>query len=120
MPPAAACALQQTLAALDAKKAEALKHIPLVGKSVLADVLVIATGTSDRHVEALARTAAEALANNGLTARFEGLEDGQWVVVDAGDVVVHLFQAEARALYKLDDMWTANLAETLTEAIDAA
>ncbi len=120
MPSETAHLLQEITIALDAKKAEDIRHIHLAGKSVLADAFVIATGTSDRHVAALAQAAADIFRHYGLQVRFEGLTDGQWVVVDAGDIILHLFQEDTRNLYKLDDMWCANLPDTLTNSSDAA
>jgi ribosome-associated protein len=81
--------------------------IDLTGRSALTDALVIATGRSARHVTALAENLARRLKEWGYgTARMEGLAQGDWVLIDAGDVVVHIFRAEVRTYYDLEGMWS--------------
>jgi ribosome-associated protein len=101
-------AVQRTL---DDGKAENVVVIDLAGKSSIADYLVIASGRSQRQVVALAERLAEAL--DPLVARvsIEGLKQGDWVLIDAGDVIVHLFRPEVRDFYNLEKMWGATLPE---------
>lgn len=82
----------------------------LAGKADFADSMVIASGTSSRHVGALADRVAEALKSVGFeTVMVEGRESCDWVLVDAGDVVVHLFRPEVRSYYNLEKMWSVTL-----------
>lgn len=91
---------------LDDDKAEDVAVIDLAGKSSLADFMVIASGTSQRQVGAMAehlRERAKAAGYPGLSV--EGLPHCDWVLLDAGDVIVHLFRPEVRAFYDLEKMW---------------
>jgi ribosome-associated protein len=93
------------LAALD-KKAVGVEILDVAGKVDYADFLVIMTGRSDRHTQALAAGIEEALEKSGVHAiAVEGLPNGAWVLMDYGDVVVHVFQDDARQLYDLDGLW---------------
>jgi ribosome-associated protein len=93
-------------------KAEDLVVIDLQGKSGIADYMVIATGRSQRQVVSLAERLLEALKQNGHgQAAAEGLPHGDWVLIDAGDVIVHLFRPEVRSYYNLEKMWGATLGE---------
>lgn len=75
----------------------------------MTDALIVATGRSARHVTALAENLARRLKEWGYgTARVEGLTQGDWVLIDAGDVVVHVFRAEVRAYYDLEGMWSVD------------
>jgi len=106
-PPGPRARLNAVLASLDDDKAEDVTVISLRGKSALADHMVVATGRSQRHVATLAEHLAERLKALGLArVPIEGLRLGEWVVVDCGDVIVHLFQAEARAHYGIEKMWS--------------
>ena len=97
---------QIILSCLDDGKAEDIVSIPLAGKSSIADHMVIASGSSARQVAALAhRIEAEVKAKLGRTVRAEGLEAADWVLLDADDVIVHLFRPEVRAFYALEKMW---------------
>lgn len=106
--PRALLALIQTT--LDDGKAEEVVTIDLTGKSSIADFLVIASGRSQRQVVALAEKLRSALVE-GRKARApaEGLAQGDWVLVDAGDIVVHIFRPEVRAYYNLEKMWGTHL-----------
>jgi ribosome-associated protein len=97
---------------LDDGKAEDIAAIDLQGKSDIADFMVIATGRSARQVTALAQRLTEGFkeAGRGKVA-VEGLRHGEWVLIDAGDVVVHLFRPETRAYYNLEKMWGEALSE---------
>jgi ribosome-associated protein len=94
------------LASLEDDKAEDIVQIPLAGKSEIADHMVIATGRSSRQVSAIADKLADRLKHEaGLIARMEGKELGDWVLIDAGDVIVHVFRPEVRDFYQLERMW---------------
>jgi ribosome-associated protein len=93
---------------LDDGKAEDIVTVDLVGKSNFADCMIIASGRSARQVGALADQIAQALKQAGLRApSIEGQEHGDWVLIDAGDVIVHLFRPEVRLYYNLEKMWGA-------------
>lgn len=95
------------LSSLDQHKAEDLVSIDLTGKSDFADRMVIASGTSQRHVSALASHVIDALKQAGYEhVPAEGKETGEWVLVDAGDIVVHIFRPEVRSYYNLEKMWS--------------
>lgn len=92
---------------LEDHKAEDIVTINLAGRCSFADSMVIATGTSHRHVSALADHLCQALKAVGVPRlAVEGLTQGDWVLVDAGDVVIHLFRAEVRSFYALEKMWS--------------
>jgi ribosome-associated protein len=91
---------------LDEDQAQDVVSIPLEGKSSIADHMVIASGRSTRQVAAMATKLAEKLKQSGHgTPRIEGLPAADWVLIDAGDVVVHLFRPEVRSFYNLERMW---------------
>ena len=91
---------------LDQDQAQELVTIPLEGKSSIADHMVIASGRSTRQVAAMATKLAERLKKEGHgSPRIEGLPAADWVLIDAGDVVVHLFRPEVRSFYNLERMW---------------
>lgn len=94
------------LESLDDDQAQEVVSIPLAGKSSIADYMVIASGRSSRQVTAIAQKLAERIKRSGHgSPRIEGLPAADWVVVDAGDVVVHLFRPEVRGFYNLERMW---------------
>ena len=99
------------VAALDDNKAEDILIIPLAGKSALADYMVIASGRSAKHVTALANLAAEAAAKLDVKCRFEGKGNGDWVLTDAGDVILHIFRPEVRSFYNIEKIWCDRLDE---------
>ena len=95
------------LASLDDDQAVETVSIPLAGKSSIADHLVIASGRSTRQVASMATKLAERIkAETGRPARIEGLPNADWVLIDAGDVIVHLFRPEVRSFYNLERMWS--------------
>lgn len=92
---------------LDEAKAEEIVDIPLEGKSSLGDYMVIATGRSDRHVGAIADQLATKLKEAGLArVRIEGMQTCDWVLIDTGDIIIHLFRPEVREFYNLEKMWS--------------
>jgi ribosome-associated protein len=93
------------VAAID-KKAVGLEILDVAGRVDYADFLVVMTGRSDRHAQALAQGIEEALRKKGVRPiAVEGLPHGSWVLMDFGDVVVHVFQDEARQLYDIEGLW---------------
>ncbi len=104
--PLAGSIVQKVLASLDETKAEDIVSIDLRGKTALADDMIIATGRSTVHVGAIADKAIKALKAAGVIApRVEGLPQCDWVLIDAGDVIVHVFRPEVRQFYNLEKMW---------------
>lgn len=94
------------LASLDDDQALDTISIPLEGKSTIADHMVIASGRSTRQVASMAQKLAEKIKQQcGRSARIEGLPNADWVLIDAGDVIVHLFRPEVRSFYNLERMW---------------
>ncbi len=94
------------LKSLDDDQAIETVTIPLAGKSTLADHMVIASGRSTRQVASMANKIAERIkAETGRSPRIEGLPTADWVLIDAGDVIVHLFRPEVRSFYNLERMW---------------
>ena len=94
------------LQSLDDDQAQEIVSIPLEGKSSIADFMVIASGRSTRQVAAMAQKLTERLKTGGFGhCRIEGLPAADWVLVDAGDVVIHLFRPEVREFYNLERMW---------------
>ena len=96
---------------LDKYKAQDIVVIDLEGKSSLADCMVVASGTSGRQVAAMAEHLVEKLKAKGVVPRAEGLSRADWVLIDAYDVIVHLFRPEVREFYGLEKMWQAEIAE---------
>ncbi|HSG37227.1 MAG TPA: ribosome silencing factor [Paracoccaceae bacterium] len=98
--------LAAVLASLDDDKAEDIVEIPLRGKSEMADFMVIASGRSTRQVAAMSEKLTERLKQDlGVLCKVEGAEVGDWVLIDAGDVIVHVFRPEVREFYQLEKMW---------------
>jgi ribosome-associated protein len=99
------------LQSLDDAKAEQTVAIDITGKSSLADHMVVTTGRSNRHVAAVADQVVKAMRENGFTKpRIEGLPHADWVLVDGGDVIVHIFRPEVRDFYNIEKMWQADFA----------
>jgi ribosome-associated protein len=96
---------------LDDEKAQDIVFIDLVGQSSLADGLIIASGRSQRHVGAMADHLLRVLKDNGYgKARVEGLPHCDWVLIDSGDVIVHLFRPEVRSFYNIEKIWSVDSA----------
>jgi ribosome-associated protein len=94
------------LASLEDFKAEDIVSIDIEGKSPMADRLIIASGRSNRHVASLAEHVITALKEKGLgLPRVEGMPSADWVLIDQGDVIIHIFRPEVRAFYNLEKMW---------------
>lgn len=94
------------LSSLDDDQAVETVSIPLAGKSSIADYMVVSSGKSTRQVASMATKLAQKIkAEFGRTARVEGLPNADWVLIDAGDVIVHLFRPEVRSFYNLERMW---------------
>ena len=91
---------------LDDGKADDIAVIDLAGKSSIASYMVVASGTSNRHVASLAENLQLKLKENGHQSMSEGEEKADWVLVDAYDVIVHIFKPEVRAFYSLEKMWS--------------
>jgi ribosome-associated protein len=105
--PDAAETLRIVLARLDDMKAEDVTRIDLRNRSPIGDYLVIASGRSNRHVGSIADRVIEGLREGGLTGiRVEGMPHCDWVLIDAGDVIVHVFRPEVRAFYAIEKMWS--------------
>jgi ribosome-associated protein len=98
--------LAAVLSSLDDDKAEDIVPIDLRGRSDMADWMVVCEGRSSRQVAAIAEKLVERLkTDRGLSCRIEGKETGDWVLIDAGDVIVHVFRPEVRGFYQLEKMW---------------
>jgi ribosome-associated protein len=107
--------LSRILASLDDDKAEDVVTIDLDGRSALADAIVIASGRSTRHVGAIAEHLARRLKEAGYGTRpTSGAAKGDWALVDAGDVIVHVFRPEVRDYYDLEGMWSVEEPERAT------
>jgi len=99
--------LRIILSRLDDMKAEDTTTIDLRTESVIADYMVVTSGRSSRHVGAVADQVVEDLQGAGLTGvRIEGLPHCDWVLIDAGDVIVHVFRPEVRTFYNIEKMWS--------------
>lgn len=102
--------IELVLESLDDAKAENTVSIDMIGKSPLSDHMVVTSGRSHRHVGAMADQLTRALKTGGYGApRVEGLTGCDWVLVDAGDVIVHIFRPEVREFYNLEKMWLTDL-----------
>ena len=98
--------LARILASLDDDKAEDIVTIALRGRSAMADHMVIASGRSSRQVASIAQKLVDRLKTEcGRSARIEGKDTGDWVLIDTDDVIVHVFRPEVREFYQLEKMW---------------
>ncbi len=97
-------ALNCAALALD-KKAENVKVLDIQGLSSIADFIVLADGRSDKQVQAIADSVKKGLKKYGKALDIEGMKEGNWVVIDYGDVIVHVFHEEVRRFYNLDELW---------------
>ncbi len=118
-PPAPAKLLKLVETSLDDDKADSVVIIDLAGKSSLTDYMVIASGTSQRHVGAMASNLRDKIKQNGGTGvTTEGERQGDWVLIDAGDVIVHLFRPEVREFYNLEKMWGVPVPDAAPDAAE--
>lgn len=105
--------LEAVLASLSDDKAEEIVQIDLRGKSAIGDHMVICSGRSSRQVAAISeKLAAKLKAELGVICRVEGKDAGDWVLIDTGDVIVHVFRPEVREFYQLEKMWLPAAAQT--------
>lgn len=103
---AAQRALETVLASLDDSKAEDIVTIDIAGKSALGDFMVVVSGRSNRHVSAICEHLITDLKEEGFgNSRVEGLETGDWVLIDTGDIIIHVFRPEVREFYNIEKMW---------------
>ena len=109
--------LAAILQSLDDDKAEDVVQIDLRGKSEMADHMVIASGRSTRQVGAIAEKLTDRLKTEfGVISKVEGKDVGDWVLIDAGDVIVHVFRPEVRDFYQLEKMWMPSATDTAAKA----
>lgn len=102
--------LDAILTSLDDNKAENIVTIDLAGKTSIADHMVIANGRSNRQVSALSNYLTQDIKQGGFgSCKVEGLPQADWVLIDAGDVIVHVFRPEVREFYRLEKMWSVDL-----------
>jgi ribosome-associated protein len=99
-------AIQCAALALD-KKALDVKILEIQRISTIADYLVLATGSSDKQTQAIAESVRQGLKKFGKPLDIEGVKEGNWVIIDYGDVILHVFKEDMRRYYNLDDLWAA-------------
>jgi len=104
--------LDLVLNALDNAKSENLVTLPLDGKSAFVDYMVIVNGTSDRHIASIADNLSRTVKKSGFGHfKPEGGENGNWILMDFGNIIVHIFKPEMRELYALERMWSVKKSE---------
>ena len=98
---------QVVVKTLDNNKAQNIISIDLKDKSSMADYMIIASGTSSRHIQALSEQVLEMLKNNGIkNSKIEGIDSSEWKLVDGIDIIVHIFHPEKRKFYELEKIWS--------------
>ena len=98
---------EEIIKTLDSNKALDIISIDLEGKSTMADFMIIASGTSSRHIQSLSEQVLESFKSNGIiNCKIEGKESNDWKLVDGIDLIVHLFNPEKRKFYELEKMWS--------------
>jgi ribosome-associated protein len=108
--------LAAILTSLDENKAEDVVQIDLRGKTAIGDYMVVCSGRSSRQVAALSEKLVETLKQTfGRNSRLEGKNTGDWVLVDTGDVIVHVFRPEVREFYRLEEMWSPGVVDTVVD-----
>ena len=101
---------QIVIKTLDINKAQDIVSIDLKDKSSMADYMIIASGTSSRHIQSLSEQVLEKLKNNGIKdSKIEGKDSNEWKLVDAQDIIVHIFHPEKREFYDLEKMWSEEI-----------
>ena len=114
--PDTASLLELVKKSLDEDKAEKIVTLSLKGMTDIADYMLIANGSSRRHVGSMADHIQRKFKSTGLkTIKAEGLDNCDWVLIDAGEIIVHLFRPEVRDFYNLDKMWTLPLNKSASE-----
>ncbi len=109
--------LERILTSLSEDKAEDIVQIDLRGKSAIGDFMVICSGRSTRQVTAISEKLAERLKSDlGVLTKVEGKDAGDWVLIDTGDVIVHIFRPEVREFYQLEKMWLPGEKATAAES----
>ena len=104
--------LAEILQSLSDTKAEDIVQIDLRGKSTIGDYMLVASGTSSRQVNAIAKKLSDHLKSNlKRHSRIEGKDSGDWIIVDTGDIIVHVFRPEVREFYQLEKMWQPTLVD---------
>ncbi len=98
---------QVVVKTLDNNKAQNIVSIDLKDKSSMADYMIIASGTSSRHIQALSEQVLEMLKNNGIkNSKIEGTDSSEWKLVDGIDIIIHIFHPEKRKFYELEKIWS--------------
>lgn len=109
--------LERILNSLEEDKAEDIVQIDLRGKTAIADFMVIASGRSTRQVAALSEKLSDRLKHEyGIISKIEGKSTGDWVLIDTGDVIVHVFRPEVREFYQIEKMWQPGMTPSQDEA----
>lgn len=94
--------------ALDKEKGENVLSIDLAGKSAIADYMIVVSGSSSRQIVSMAKKVRDKVVEAGYRAKVEGADSGDWVILDAGDVIVHFFRPEVREFYNLEKLWSTD------------
>ena len=112
--------LNVVISSLEEFKAQDIVKIDLIGKTSMADSMLIASGTSSRQIRAIAEnTVTEIKKSSSVNVNIEGLNQSDWVLIDAGDIIIHLFRPEVREFYNLEKMWQVDSTEdAATETIE--
>ena len=112
--------LNVAISSLEEFKAQDVVKINLVGKTSMADFMLIASGTSSRQIRAISEnTVTEIKKSSSVNVNIEGLNQSDWVLIDAGDIIIHLFRPEVREFYNLEKMWQVDSSEDAsTETIE--
>ena len=112
--------LNVAISSLEEFKAQDIVKIDLIGKTSMADSMLIASGTSSRQIRAIAEnTVTEIKKSSSVNVNIEGLNQSDWVLIDAGDIIIHLFRPEVREFYNLEKMWQVDSTEdAATETIE--
>ena len=118
--PEAFALAERIVGVLDENSAQDIVQIDARGKSSIADVMLIASGRSNRHVSALADYVRQDLKDAGHAPKMEGADKADWILVDAGDVVLHIFRPEVRVFYNLEKIWSLPLPDSLQSVAEAA
>ena len=109
--------LNVVISSLEEFKAQDIIKIDLEGKTSMADFMLIASGTSSRQIRAIAENTVTAIKkSSNVNVNIEGLNQGDWVLIDGGDIIVHLFRPEVREFYNLEKMWQVGSTEDASTA----